>query len=69
LFTRPASVSPPSAARTCVAAFFTACSSVMSNRSGVKFAPSSFDTRSAPALFRTLPKTRKPVAIRVFALA
>ena len=69
LLTRPASVSPPSAARTSPAAARTAASSVTSNISGVKLAPNSPLRRSASACLRTLPKTRKPRSSSSFAQA
>ncbi len=69
LLTRPASVSPPSAARTSPAAARTAASSVTSNISGVKLAPNSPFRRSASACLRTLPKTRKPRSSSSFAQA
>src|SRR5690348_8063522 len=67
LLTSPKSGAPARLAFTVAAACPTAFSSVTSNRSGTKFGPSSFESRSASAGLRTLPKTLKPCAMRTFA--
>jgi len=46
----------------------TAASSVTSNISGTKSSPNSAVSRSASDVLRMLPKTRKPLAMRTFAV-
>ena len=68
LLTSPNNVSPPSAASTCLAPPATAVPSVTSKISGVKFAPNSFDSRSASHCLRTPPKTWNPLPINTLTL-
>src|SRR5690606_28610151 len=60
LLTRPASVSPASASRTCAAPRAMPASSVTSKMRGTKRSPRSRFRLSASASLRTEPKTRKP---------
>jgi len=68
LLTRPVSRWPASALRTSAAAAFTAASSVTSKSNGTKRSPNSAARRSVSEILRTLPKTRKPWAMRILAV-
>jgi hypothetical protein len=68
LLTKPKSFSPASASPTRAAAKPTASSSVTSKTSGTNAGPNSAASRSASAFLRTLPKTRKPRAIKTLAV-